>query len=310
MELRHLRYFVAVAEELNFRRASQRLYISSPALSKQIKDLESELVVQLFNRDTGGVRLTEAGATFLTGARRTLAQSKHAMDLTREAAKGRHGGLAVGYVEPILMGFMPECLVAFHRRFPGVEVTLIELPLREQMAAVASGAVQIGFTLTGGAGLPAGVQHGRIADSPLRAVVGREHRFAKLKQVALADLVGERLVSLRLKAEAISPHRELMQQIFSGRGLKGRMIKEIEGTEAFRANLASGLGVSLVPAIGGLAHHRRISMKPLADTGPDLTVGLDALWSDHSTSRIAENFVALLRKVAGAEKLCSEAANG
>ena len=120
MELRHLRYFVAIAEELSFRKASERLRVSPPALSKQIKDLEFELAVQLFNRDTGGVRLTEAGTTFLAEARLTLTQSQRTMEVTKEAANGRHGRLSVGYVEPILMGFMPECLVEFQRRFPCV----------------------------------------------------------------------------------------------------------------------------------------------------------------------------------------------
>jgi DNA-binding transcriptional LysR family regulator len=303
MELRHLRYFVAIAEKLSYRKASECLRISTPALSKQIKDLESELEVQLFIRDTGGVRLTEAGLTFLLEARLTLAQSQHAMDLTREAAKGRRGRLTVGYVEPIFMGFMPECLAAFHRRYPGVEVTLVELPLRDQTTAVDSGAIQVGFTIAGSSHHPRGVQHVRISNSPIRVGMGSRHRLARLRRVGLAELVDERMVCLRLKRESVSLHGELMQRIFAARALKLPPIRQIEGTEAFRAELVSGLGVSLVPTVGGLSRSRGTVLKPLKDAGADLSLGLDALWRNVPTSQIAANFIALMREVARGQAL-------
>jgi DNA-binding transcriptional LysR family regulator len=303
MELRHMRYFVAVAEELNFRRGSERLRVSPPALSKQIKDLESKLGVQLLARNTGGVRLTQAGAMFLAEARLTLSQFQHAVVMARETAKGRRGHLNVAYVEPVFMGFMPESMMTFHKRFPDVEVALLEIPLGEHLAALESGAIQIGFTTAGNSHLPRDVQSSEIVQSPIRAVLGRQHRLVKLPRVALADLANERLLCLRLKKEPASLHGEIMHRIFSARGLKVKSIKQIEGTEAFRAQLESGLGVSLIPKIGGLSRSRTVSFKLLEDTGPDLFVGLHALWRDASASQIATNFIAVVREVARGKKL-------
>src|ERR1700754_3624626 len=110
MELRHLRYYVAVAEDLNFRKAAERLNVAQPALSSQIRDLEDEIGVRLLDRDTRGVRLTEAGSIFLNESRKTLAQAKHAVDAVREMQQSERGRLAIGYSGQMLMGFMPQCL--------------------------------------------------------------------------------------------------------------------------------------------------------------------------------------------------------
>src|SRR4051812_45154916 len=114
MELRHLRYFVAVAEELNYRKASERLRVAQPALSSQIKDLEFDVGVRLLDRDTGGVRLTDAGAAFLEEARLILAHAEQAVAVARGAAKGRGGRATVGFFAPIFMGVMPAPLKADH----------------------------------------------------------------------------------------------------------------------------------------------------------------------------------------------------
>jgi DNA-binding transcriptional LysR family regulator len=298
MELRHLRYFVAVADALNYRKASEKLNISTPALSKQIKDLESTLRVQLLERNTRGVRLTEAGAMFLEEARRTLAQSEHGVAVARDTAKGQRGQLRVGYVEPVLMGFMPEALKAFRERFPKVEVVLVEMALGEQVVALESGALQVAFTTTGGANLPRGVNRVEVAKSPIRAVVGRHHPMARARRVALADLAREPLLCLRLKKEAISQHGLIIQRVFSSRGLRTQVIKEVEGTEAFRTQLESGLGVSLIASSGGLSRNQALVFKELEDTGADLFVCLEAYWRDASTSRVAANFVDVLREEA------------
>ncbi|MDB5875785.1 MAG: LysR family transcriptional regulator [Ramlibacter sp.] len=302
MELRHIRYFVAVAEELSFRKASQRLRVSQPALSKQIMDLESELGVQLFDRNRSGVRLTEAGATFLVEARLTLAQSVHAVTRTREAAKGFRGRLTVGYVEPVLMGFMTATLRAFRQKFPNVDVTLSEMPLANQVAAVESGILQVGFAIGGTMHFPRCVLHVEIACSPIRAVMARSHPLARLRQMSLADLLHVPLLCLSLKKEVVSMHTEMARSLFANRKLKGISIRQIEGTEAFRAAIESGLGVSLIPEIGGISQTRSLTSRPLQDTGADLCVELLALWRDAPTSPNAANFIAVMRHTLATEK--------
>jgi DNA-binding transcriptional LysR family regulator len=296
MELRHLRYFVAVAEELNFRRASERLHVAQPALSRQIKDLEFELEVRLFDRDTGGVRLTDAGAAFLVESRLTLAQSQQAILVAREAAKGRRGRLSIGYLAPLLMGFMPAGVKRFEREFPDVEVVLNEMPMIDQIAALESGEIHLGFVIGHYVMLPANLQHKEIARAASGAIVGRQHRFAKLSRVGLEQVARERLVCLANKKGSIF-HGDIMRRIFANRGISHGPIKAIEGTETFRAALESGAGISVISELGSLSHSRDLVFKRLKETGDDLIMDLHAIWRAGDSSSIVQNFIDILVKV-------------
>ena len=145
MELRHLRYFVAVAEDLNFRKAAGRLHISRPALSKQIKDLEDEISVKLLLRDTVSVALTKAGEIFLADAREVLSQAEEAISRAREAQDGNLGSLRIGSVGIIATDFLPKTLKIFNQKYPGVEVAFVEMLPAEQLDALARGRIDIGF---------------------------------------------------------------------------------------------------------------------------------------------------------------------
>jgi DNA-binding transcriptional LysR family regulator len=301
MELRHLRYFVAVAEELNFRKAAERLHVSQPALSSQVQDLESELGLRLLDRNTGGVRLTVAGTAFLEAARQTLAQAQRAVELAREAELGRRGRLTVGFYAPLLMGFMPASLAAFHRRYPGVEVNLVEMSLGEQNAALKAQTIQLGFAIAGYQPFPRGLQHVKVVRSPTRAVVGRGHRLARRPRLALAELVNEPLLSLApVKGSTI--HCDRIRAVFKARGLKTKPMQSIVGAEAFLANLESGFGVSLIAEVGSLARSPDLRFKPLTDTGEDLFLELHALWSPGPASALITNFIAVMQEVAPREK--------
>lgn len=133
MELRHLRYFVAVADELNFRKAAERLNVTRPALSKQIKDLEEETGLHLLERDTVSVALTDAGSVFLAEARAILSDVENAVALAREAQDGRRGELRIGSAGQIAASFLPEALRAFRSTFPDVEVVFVEMTPPEQL---------------------------------------------------------------------------------------------------------------------------------------------------------------------------------
>jgi DNA-binding transcriptional LysR family regulator len=301
MELRHLRYFVAVAEELNYRKAAEHLHVAQPALSSQIQDLEAELGVRLLDRNTAGVRLTDAGAAFLEETRLTLAQAQQAMVVAREAAKGRRGRLTIGYSGPLLMGFIPDTLKAFHAKFPEVDAVLVEMPIGDQLVALESGALHIGFAIAGSMPIPPGLQSVEIIRSPIRVVVGRSHRLAKAGRISLADLVNETLLCVANKKGSYV-HGALMRRSFILRGLKPAATRPIEGAEAFRATLESGLGVSLVPEMGGLARSPDLVFKPLKDTGDDLVLKLDAVWPEGQASLLTRNFIEMLGRVKFAGK--------
>jgi len=297
MELRHLRYFTAVAEELNFRKAAERLRVAQPALSSQIKDLEYELGARLLDRNTGGVRLTDAGAAFLTEVRLILAQAERAALVAREAAKGRRGRLVVGYFAPIFMGLMPGSLKAFREKFPEVEVTLVEMPIADQLAALEAGALHVGFTVARGVPLPVTLKNVPVARSPIRVVMGRGHRLARVKRVSVMDLEREQLLCFTAKKGYPSVHGEIIRQFFSARGVKAGPIQQIDGVDSFTATLESGLGISLVAELGSLSRSQDLILKPLKESGPDIYLELHALWRKDQDSRLAANFIEVMRKV-------------
>jgi DNA-binding transcriptional LysR family regulator len=145
MELRHLRYFVAVAEALSFRQAAKRLSVSEPALSQQVADLEHELGLRLLDRNSRRVELTEVGRVFLGGARRTLASAQEAVAQAQEAARGERGRLSIGTIGPLMHGVLPEALARFRQRFPLVEVSVLHMDNRTQVEALLNGAIMLGL---------------------------------------------------------------------------------------------------------------------------------------------------------------------
>ncbi|MBV8505958.1 MAG: LysR family transcriptional regulator [Alphaproteobacteria bacterium] len=145
MELRHLRYFVAVAEELSFRRAAHLLHVSHPALSQQIQDLENELGLKLLERNSRRVELTEAGRAFLLGGRRVLGAAKEAIAQAQEAAKGERGRLVIGSLGPLTSAFLPVALARFREQRPLVEATALHLNNRAQVEAVLNGSIMLGI---------------------------------------------------------------------------------------------------------------------------------------------------------------------
>ncbi len=296
IELRHLRYFVAVAETLNYRRAAQRLHVAQPTLSSQIKDLESELGVQLLDRNTHSVRLTPAGVVFLKEVRALFGQLQRAVDRTREAVSAQRGKLAVGYIASLLDRFMPSGLATFRQRFSEVEVNLVEIPLGDQIKEVTARKIDVGFMLRNRNDPPCGLGHATIAHSQICAVMDRSHRLAGRRRIALKELVDERLICLAARPGSPREHLAVMRRIFRQRGLKTKPIRQVAGTESFRAMLESGLGVSLVTEIGSLSQSKSLVLIPVAGPGDDLRVELLAIWKEVPPSSIMTGFVDCVRE--------------
>jgi DNA-binding transcriptional LysR family regulator len=294
MELRHLRYFVTVAEELNFRRAAERLHVAQPALSRQIKDLEYDLRVLLLDRNTMRVRLTDAGRVFLDEAREILAHAARAGEMAREAAAGLRGRLAIGNIGPVTASFMPASLTAFRAQYPEVEVTLLEIEPSEQIAALESGAIRVGFTVGRHPMAPGQLQGRPVLHSPMCAVLGSAHRLARKKRISLAELEGEKLLSFA--GHKSQTHADLVGEIFAAHGLKAEPARIIEGFQSLLAMIAGGQGVSLMPQHITLSGADRVAVIPLKETSEDLIFELWAVWHDRETSPLARNFVNLLRK--------------
>lgn len=300
MELRHLRYFVAVAETLNFREAAESLHLSTPGLSKQIKDLEEELGVRLLDRNTTQVRLTDAGAVFLGEARGILAHASRAIELAQAAAKGQRGHLAIGNIGSLTANYMATCLTTYCARYPDVDVELIDMDIPSQIAALSKRKIQVGFIPAQSLpSLPGNLQHVSVLTAPLCAVLPRGHRLAERSSVSLADLAREKLLVIGGKP---SLHGSYLRTLLGNRGLKPQRMAEVQGFESLLAMVAGGQGVSILAGRGSVMRVEDIIVRPLKETGPDTEVEICAVWHDGEAAVLARNFINVFRGLIPSKK--------
>ncbi|MES2921730.1 MAG: LysR substrate-binding domain-containing protein [Verrucomicrobiota bacterium] len=293
MELRHLRYFVAVGEELSFRKASQRLNISRPALSKQIKDLEDEIAVRLLDRDTVSVSLTKAGEIFLEDAQKLLDHAESAIERANEAQSGHRGKLRIGSVGIIATDFLPKTLKLFHQKFPGVEVEFVEMLPAEQLHALASGKIDIGFAYGNEVQNMPSLRSLCVIHSIFGVAVSRQHPLAERKEVTIKDLRWETLFCLG--GDGKSSHREAICQIYTAEGTKPSKHRKIEGFDSMVTLIAADQGISLLPLVLDLAN-QDVVIVPLVSSHSTLDFHMWAVWQHNSASHHVKHFVQLLEE--------------
>lgn len=294
MELRHLRYFVAVAEALSYRSAAESLRVAQPALSKQIKDLEAEMGVRLLDRDTGGVMLTDAGVVFLEEAKDILERVEMATSAAREAAAGKGGRLTIGSVGPISVSLLPGALAAFRQKFPRVEINLQDFTIPHQFTALRRGEVQLSFAIDQHGEVPDDLESAEVFEGELAVVLGREHPLARRTVVSLADISDETLLSVGNPGRH-ELHRRMIGAIFAARGIPHRPLKIVNGLESLVALIAGGHGVSLLLPSSRSAGSDEIVFRRIKEQGEDLKLRLLAIWRKRGGSQLVQNFVQMLR---------------
>ncbi len=299
MELRHLRYFTAVAKALSFRVAAEELNLSTPALSKQIRDLESELGVRLLDRDTTRVELTRAGAVFLEEASAILLHASAAVQRARDAAQGNRGRLAIGNIGPVAANHLAASMGKFCSRHPGVEIDLIDMDVPSQVAALSRKEIDIGFIPANALqSLPSTLESVLAFSTPLCAVLGADNRLATRDTVSLVELAKERLLCISVGRQSL--HRAYIRGVMEGRGLKAHRLVDVKGFESLLAMIAGGQGVSLLAGRSGLTRVDNLIVRPLKETGPDLEVAICAIWRTGKDSILAHRFIETFRETARA----------
>ena len=245
MELRQLRYFVAVAEELHFRRAAERLHISQPPLSQQIRALEDELGFALLERTRRRVQLTPAGEAFLRDARAILSELEGAVTTARRIDAGQTGRLRVGFVGSALLSIVPGTVERFRSSRPGIAIELRERSTFDQLRAVSAGVIDVGLVRP-----PIEGEADLRAETVLRertvAALPAAHPLAALARVPLRRLGAEPLV-LFPRAQAPGFH-DLLIGALADRGAGPRVIQYAPEMLTIIGLVAAGTGVSLVPA--------------------------------------------------------------
>jgi DNA-binding transcriptional LysR family regulator len=241
MELRHMRYFVAVAEHLHFGRAAESLMTAQPSLSRQIHQLEEELGVSLFDRSKHHVELTDAGRIFLADARRTLQAADASVRHARESADGTRGELRLGFIGGAMMMRLPAILHEYRSRFPNVDVIPNAVPYPEHAAALHAGTIDIAWTIA----LPdPEIESLIITSDGLLAALAASHPLATREQIDVADLAGEDLVTLTHAAPML---HDAVIQICLTNGFRPGRIYEGEDAVTVLGLVAAGYGVALVP---------------------------------------------------------------
>jgi DNA-binding transcriptional LysR family regulator len=246
MELRHLRYFVRVAEELHFGRAAARLGISQPPLSQQIMALEEELGVPLLERTSRNVVLTEAGRLFLHEARKTLAQAERAMLVARRAARGELGELRIGFNASA--PFVPAVARAIHDfriAWPDVHLTLSELPGPEMRAALAEHKVEVGF-LRGfrQPELPAPFVSRLVLREGVVVAMRPDHPLAAKQSVTLADLKGQPMIFYQ--RGLTGGFTEQLQKLMRAAEIEPIVAQEVREVSTMFGLVAAGVGITVV----------------------------------------------------------------
>jgi DNA-binding transcriptional LysR family regulator len=294
MELRHLRYLVAVAENLNFRRAAERLRVSQTALTIQIQDLEAELGVRLLDRDTRGVHgLTAPGKEFVAEAIQILQQADRAVARMKEVAQGGAGRLVIGNIAALSAGFTGPALERFSTRYPQVDVTLASIAMVDHPEALAAGQIDIGFSMGPREPFPKSIRQKTVLSSPLRVVLGPTHPLARREELSLRELGANTLLCLGYRKK---PSLQLWQisRIFTTLGLSAPTAELVDSFESLLAHLVRGRGYSLLPELTSKVLPRDILVKPISDPLPDHLSELSALWRVNETSPIIDNFLSVL----------------
>jgi DNA-binding transcriptional LysR family regulator len=294
MELRHLRYFVAVGEEQHYGRASRRLRVVQPALSRQIQDLEEEIGFKLFDRLPRGVKLSPAGKLFLEEARRILQAVSEATARAARVARGQSGTLRVGFPENASWrGVVPDSFRRFRERQPDAELQLQPAASLEQLDAIRSGRLDAGFVNFMPKAdpdldqVPVAVQHVELA-APKR------HPLTKLKKLSLRDLTDAPFIWFPRRASPAFYDR-LMHECYRG-GLKSpRIVQEGLNEATILSLVSTGLGVGWVLGSARWRCPETVAILPVVDLNMPLTLAL--AWRRDNTSPLLANFIGEVQRL-------------
>jgi DNA-binding transcriptional LysR family regulator len=293
MELRHLRYFSAVAEALNFTRAAKKLRVAQPALSRQIRDLEEELGVRLLERGPRAVQLTEAGTAFHKEARAILVAADTAVQSVRAVARGERGEIHVGYAPTPSVELLPCVLHAFQNLAPDVRVILYDLSSEEMLRGLSEGKLQACLMVEPSSRALRRLKFDLLREYPMCVAVRRGHAFARMTTVPLPSLAGVPLVSYT-KANYPDYHAMLVE-LFAPLGRTPQIVEEHDSGPGLIAATEIGRGVAIVPSCMAMLAGGRLELRPITPPQKPLRAGI--AHDPGQLTACAEQFVTAARSL-------------
>ena len=299
MELRHLRYFQAVAEDLNFSKAARRLHVAQPALSRAVQELEHRVGADLLTRNRRGVALTEAGAVMLHETGVLLQRVDDAVKRVQRTAAGEEGELRVGYIGPPTQAFLGRLLAEFHRRYPRVTVVLEERTPERVWEMVARGRLSIGLTRPVLAQEAHGLRTTLLRREPFHGVFPPGHPLAKRRTVPWRSLAEEPLIILA-RRESVSLHEAILGACRRAR-FTPRLVHTPSVIGTVLSYVEAGAGIGVIPdSVGALGAGGPLVFRPLI---PAHAVDLVMVWSDAGESPAAAAFRTLVAEWVRGRKL-------
>lgn len=288
IELQHLRYFVAVAQELHFGRAAQRLHIAQPPLSHQIRRLEDRIGHALFQRTSRSVKLTLAGEALLQSAQQLLARANEDLDHVRCIGKGEVGSLSVGFVSSAMLTRLPNALSAYRRKFPNVRLQLQELHTSELIEGLRQGDIQVGLVRDPGP-VPGLLSEAVLAES-FMVIFPKGHFLAHYRVVPLGKLENEPFVFYSRSAGEFA--WEATMRLCERRGFRPRIVQEAPHWQTIIGLVAAGIGVTIAPTCVAKTLRMDAEYRPLRPNG---TTEVHLARSLRAVNPLAVSFCAVAR---------------
>jgi DNA-binding transcriptional LysR family regulator len=294
MELRHLRYFVAVAEALNFTKAATHLRLAQPALSRQVADLEDELGVDLPKRTSHGVVLTAEGELFLEEARGILKRANESVTKVRALARGEFGELQVGYVPPLDLHILPRALAEFQKTTPGVKgvkVMLHDLGSDELCNELQSGMLHLALMMQPSEESTTGIEFEEVGRYPFFVAMAPGHSFTRMKAISIETLAKQPLVVLDHRRN--SEFHRILKRVFAP--LRPNIATESDSVNSLITEVGAGKFVAVVSQLFREAIGKRLVYRKLVNTDVAMCVGI-ARAKNGGVTPAGEKLCATIRK--------------
>ena len=294
MELRHLRYFLAVAEALNFTKAAAQLRVAQPALSRRVQDLEDEIGVDLLKRSPRGVTLTAEGKLFLEKTRHLLKLADESVEQVRALARGQSGDLHIGYSPSPTVEILPPALAAFQKAFPNVNVLLHDASQRELAEGLQNGTLELAIT-PGTANLQiAGIEFEVLRSYPFCVALAPMHPLTRLKAIPLEKVGAEPMVGFARKD--YPDFMPMIERIFLPLGVKPRLAVECDSASSLITAVETGRGIAVTIPVFKIVSGKRLVFRPIAGSKEVISVGI-ARAKNGDVTPAGEKFCEFLRKI-------------
>ncbi len=289
VEIRHLRYFLAIAEELNFTRAAEKLGIAQPPLSQQIKQLEQELGVQLLERDSRPVRLTEAGQYFREQAQIIVSRLEDLVTKMQKMGRGETGTLAIAFVSSATFEVLPVVLREFQKRYPKVQLDLFEMNTTEQKVALLERRINLGFVRPDLADEI--IETEKIIEEPIVLAVPAGHKYTEQKSISLAKLSADPLICFPRMPEP--SFGSFIVGVCREHGFEPNVVQHAGELQTALSLVAGGMGLALLPNSIRKIDREGVVYIPLTEPVPKTTLSI--AYRKDDTSPILKAFLEILR---------------